>query len=286
MLPLFMAISDRVVGAAERLPRNAASRSPAKRDAALVAGNWCRFRPLKRGTSLAWSASCRSHGRRKSKNVLPPPNRSCSKRALAAARRAAIVAGNHGFGHWAGILPSARRARFWKTSRARFIPSGRWPAVSTSSLHRLKTSPIQRRNRSSGCHWLPRSGFQPLAAAGRRGQQVSELGAAHPITRLCPDPCRAAGRKTGPELVRQVLENMRLRRLTRRPPHPLNWDQTSPADGKNRLVRAPEPSCVPAVRRFTMNETAVTSYDEIPYDSKPLYSTHPDCLATAARLRD
>src|SRR5690349_11473960 len=34
-----------------------------------------------------------------------------------------------------------------------------------------------------------------------------------------------------------------------------------------------------------MHETAVTSYDEIPYDSKPLYSTHPDCLATAGRLR-
>jgi methyltransferase-like protein/cyclopropane fatty-acyl-phospholipid synthase-like methyltransferase len=28
-----------------------------------------------------------------------------------------------------------------------------------------------------------------------------------------------------------------------------------------------------------------TSYDEVPYESKPLYSTHPDCLAVAARLR-
>lgn len=27
------------------------------------------------------------------------------------------------------------------------------------------------------------------------------------------------------------------------------------------------------------------SYDEVPYDSKPLYSTHPDCLCTAGRLR-
>jgi len=34
-----------------------------------------------------------------------------------------------------------------------------------------------------------------------------------------------------------------------------------------------------------VHESAVTSYDEIPYDSKPLYSTHPDCLATAGRLR-
>jgi methyltransferase-like protein/SAM-dependent methyltransferase len=28
-----------------------------------------------------------------------------------------------------------------------------------------------------------------------------------------------------------------------------------------------------------------TSYDEVPYESKPLFSTHPDCLAVAARLR-
>jgi methyltransferase-like protein/ubiquinone/menaquinone biosynthesis C-methylase UbiE len=27
------------------------------------------------------------------------------------------------------------------------------------------------------------------------------------------------------------------------------------------------------------------SYDEVPYDSKPLFSTHPDCLGTAGRLR-
>jgi SAM-dependent methyltransferase len=27
------------------------------------------------------------------------------------------------------------------------------------------------------------------------------------------------------------------------------------------------------------------SYDEVPYDSKPLFATHPDCLATAGRLR-
>src|SRR3954470_9529675 len=30
---------------------------------------------------------------------------------------------------------------------------------------------------------------------------------------------------------------------------------------------------------------ASTSYDEVPYESKPLFSTHPDCLAAAARLR-
>jgi methyltransferase-like protein/cyclopropane fatty-acyl-phospholipid synthase-like methyltransferase len=29
-----------------------------------------------------------------------------------------------------------------------------------------------------------------------------------------------------------------------------------------------------------------TSYDEVPYESKPLYATHPDCLAVAARLRE
>jgi SAM-dependent methyltransferase len=34
-----------------------------------------------------------------------------------------------------------------------------------------------------------------------------------------------------------------------------------------------------------MIESAVTSYDEIPYEGKPLFPTHPDCLATAARLR-
>src|ERR1700741_703310 len=28
-----------------------------------------------------------------------------------------------------------------------------------------------------------------------------------------------------------------------------------------------------------------TSYDEVPYDSKPLFSTHPDCLCTAGRPR-
>ena len=27
------------------------------------------------------------------------------------------------------------------------------------------------------------------------------------------------------------------------------------------------------------------SYDEIPYDSKPLFATHPDCLCVAGRLR-
>src|SRR5262245_13821082 len=34
-----------------------------------------------------------------------------------------------------------------------------------------------------------------------------------------------------------------------------------------------------------MNEAAITAYDEIPYVSKPLYPTHPDCLAVAGRLR-
>jgi SAM-dependent methyltransferase/methyltransferase-like protein len=34
-----------------------------------------------------------------------------------------------------------------------------------------------------------------------------------------------------------------------------------------------------------MSESSPTSYDEVPYDSKPLYSTHPDCLCTAGRLR-
>lgn len=34
-----------------------------------------------------------------------------------------------------------------------------------------------------------------------------------------------------------------------------------------------------------MASDLATSYDEVPYESKPLYSTHPDCLAAAARLR-
>src|SRR5687768_17251136 len=34
-----------------------------------------------------------------------------------------------------------------------------------------------------------------------------------------------------------------------------------------------------------MSEAAVTSYDEIPYTNKPLYPTHPDCLAVAGILR-
>jgi SAM-dependent methyltransferase len=33
-----------------------------------------------------------------------------------------------------------------------------------------------------------------------------------------------------------------------------------------------------------MRDPAPTSYDEIPYDSKPRYATHPDCLATLATL--
>lgn len=33
-----------------------------------------------------------------------------------------------------------------------------------------------------------------------------------------------------------------------------------------------------------MSDTA-RSYDEVPYEGKPLYATHPDCLAAAARLR-
>ena len=34
-----------------------------------------------------------------------------------------------------------------------------------------------------------------------------------------------------------------------------------------------------------MTNDMITSYDEVPYQSKPLYTTHPDCLAAAARLR-
>jgi methyltransferase-like protein/SAM-dependent methyltransferase len=34
-----------------------------------------------------------------------------------------------------------------------------------------------------------------------------------------------------------------------------------------------------------MNAVTSTSYDEVPYESKPLFATLPDCLATAARLR-
>ena len=33
-----------------------------------------------------------------------------------------------------------------------------------------------------------------------------------------------------------------------------------------------------------MSEAQLSSYEEIPYDSKPLYPTHPDCLATVATL--
>src|SRR6516225_5175947 len=33
-----------------------------------------------------------------------------------------------------------------------------------------------------------------------------------------------------------------------------------------------------------MSETPLTSYEEIPYDSKPLFPTHPDSLATLATL--
>jgi SAM-dependent methyltransferase len=34
-----------------------------------------------------------------------------------------------------------------------------------------------------------------------------------------------------------------------------------------------------------MTTDSHTSYDEVPYESKPLFSTHPDCLGAAARLR-
>jgi methyltransferase-like protein/cyclopropane fatty-acyl-phospholipid synthase-like methyltransferase len=34
----------------------------------------------------------------------------------------------------------------------------------------------------------------------------------------------------------------------------------------------------------TMAEQTASSYDELPYDSKPRYATHPDCLATLATL--
>jgi methyltransferase-like protein/cyclopropane fatty-acyl-phospholipid synthase-like methyltransferase len=33
-----------------------------------------------------------------------------------------------------------------------------------------------------------------------------------------------------------------------------------------------------------MSEASLTSYEEVPYQSKPLYPTHPDCLATLATL--
>ncbi|MBI3408951.1 MAG: methyltransferase regulatory domain-containing protein [Planctomycetes bacterium] len=33
-----------------------------------------------------------------------------------------------------------------------------------------------------------------------------------------------------------------------------------------------------------MSEALLTSYEELPYESKPLYPTHPDCLATMATL--
>lgn len=33
-----------------------------------------------------------------------------------------------------------------------------------------------------------------------------------------------------------------------------------------------------------MSETHLSSYEEIPYDSKPVYPTHPDCLATVGTL--
>src|SRR5947209_6542803 len=33
-----------------------------------------------------------------------------------------------------------------------------------------------------------------------------------------------------------------------------------------------------------MSEASLTSYEEIPYESKPLYPTHPDCLGTVATL--
>src|SRR5437660_690626 len=39
-----------------------------------------------------------------------------------------------------------------------------------------------------------------------------------------------------------------------------------------------------ATERFTMLERPVTAYDEVPYDSKPQYATHPDCLASLATL--
>jgi len=33
-----------------------------------------------------------------------------------------------------------------------------------------------------------------------------------------------------------------------------------------------------------MAEAQLTSYEDVPYTSKPLYPTHPDCLATLATL--
>jgi methyltransferase-like protein len=34
-----------------------------------------------------------------------------------------------------------------------------------------------------------------------------------------------------------------------------------------------------------MSVDSINTYDEVPYESKPLFSTHPDCLCAAARLR-
>src|SRR3954468_25025912 len=35
---------------------------------------------------------------------------------------------------------------------------------------------------------------------------------------------------------------------------------------------------------LSMPDQTATSYDELPYDSKPRYATHPDCAATLATL--
>ncbi|MBK7425374.1 MAG: class I SAM-dependent methyltransferase [Propionivibrio sp.] len=45
------------------------------------------------------------------------------------------------------------------------------------------------------------------------------------------------------------------------------------------LNNAPTPSS------DTLTDALRKSYDELPYDNMPRYTTHPDCLATAARLR-
>ena len=44
------------------------------------------------------------------------------------------------------------------------------------------------------------------------------------------------------------------------------------------------PNNAPTPSADTLTEALRESYDELPYDNLPRYTTHPDCLATAARL--
>jgi len=45
------------------------------------------------------------------------------------------------------------------------------------------------------------------------------------------------------------------------------------------------PNNAPTPSADTLTDALRESYDELPYDNLPRYTTHPDCLATAARLR-